>query len=79
MSFNPITGDSLITRVQSKAYEDNYEAIFGSKKEKEKTRQKIEYKKERAGEYLFEGEDKAMSYLEALDKYPRTEFIWKEK
>ena len=32
---NDITGDSLISRVNSKSYEDNYDKIFGSKKKKE--------------------------------------------
>ena len=29
---NPITGDALITKVNNKAYEDNYDKIFGNKK-----------------------------------------------
>lgn len=78
MTFNETTGDSLITRPQNKLYGDNYEAIFGKKAEKEETRQKIKYAKTEDGEYLFEGEDVAMSYLEALNAYPKTEYIWKE-
>ena len=29
---NPITGDTIATRVVSEAYRDNYDAIFGKKK-----------------------------------------------
>ena len=30
---NPITGDALITKVNNKAYEDNYDKIFGKGKQ----------------------------------------------
>lgn len=32
MSKNDITGDNLISKTNSKAYDDNYDAIFGKKK-----------------------------------------------
>ena len=31
MSKNDITGDNLISKTNSKAYDDNYDAIFGKK------------------------------------------------
>ena len=78
VSINDVTGHSIMTRQQNKAYEDNYEAIFGAKAEKKETRSEIAFTKTEAGKYLFEGENMAMPYLESLEKYPRTEFIWKE-
>ena len=34
MAHNDITGDRLISKTNSKAYEDGYELLFGKKKEK---------------------------------------------
>lgn len=79
VAINDVTLQSIMTRKQNKACEDNYEAIFGAKEEKKKVRPEIKYAKTEDGRYLFEGEDVAMSYVDALEKYCRTKFIWKEE
>ena len=39
---NDITGDSLRSRGPSKAYQDNWERIFGSKKDEDKKAEAVE-------------------------------------
>lgn len=36
-SHNEITGDALVSKRNNDAYRDNYDRIFGQKKDKEKT------------------------------------------